>query len=327
MRARQRVVIVTPYGRASNNGNWHTAARWARWLGATHAVEVVQRWTPRHAADVLIALHARRSADSIAAFAQAHPKRRLVVVLTGTDLYRDIATDENAQRSLQLATRLVVLNAVGAQSLSAALRGKSICIPQSAGALSPGRKPARYFDVAVVGHLRDEKNPQLVWSVAAQLPPEARIRLWHAGAARQPGMAAQARRVMRSHAHYRWLGDLPRAAARQLMRRCHVLLHPSRMEGGAQAVIEAVTAHTPVLASRIDGNVGLLGQDYPAYFDDDNADQAAALLLAAASAPRLLARWSRAAEQAARQFDPALEARRVHQLVTGRESPAAPARR
>jgi glycosyltransferase involved in cell wall biosynthesis len=83
-------------------------------------------------------------------------------------------------------------------------------------------------------------------------------------------------------------------------------------------VIEAVTAHTPVLASRIDGNVGLLGPNYPAYFDDDNADQAAALLLAAAAEPRLLARWTRAADKAARQFDPALEARRVLALVTVR---------
>ena len=318
MRARSRVVIVTPYGRAANNGNWHTAARWARLLAEDCSVAVVTRWTPRIDADVLIALHARRSAESIAAFAEQHPGRRLVVVLTGTDLYRDIATDASAQRSLDLATQLVVLNAVGHERLPDKLRRKTVYIPQSARALAPGRKVQRLFDVAIVGHLRDEKNPQLVWAVAAQLPPDARIRLWHAGAARQPGLASDARRVMRTHAHYHWLGDLPRAQARQLMRRCHLLLHPSRMEGGAQAVIEAVTAHTPVLASRIDGNVGLLGRDYPAYFDDDDADQAAALLLSAAAEPRLLARWTRAADKAARQFDPALEARRVRALVNAR---------
>jgi putative glycosyltransferase (TIGR04348 family) len=318
MRARPRVVIVTPYGQAANNGNWHTAARWAQFLANDCNVAVVTRWTQGHDADVLIALHARRSAASIAAFAGQHPDRRLVVVLTGTDLYRDIATDASAQRSLDLATRLVVLNGIGHERLPGKLQGKTVTIPQSARALSPGRKAQRFFDVAIVGHLRNEKNPQLIWAVAAQLPPDARIRLWHAGAARQPGLAGEARRVMRAHPHYHWLGDLPRAEARQLMRRCHLLLHASRMEGGAQAVIEAVTAHTPVLASRIDGNVGLLGRDYPAYFDDDNADQAAALLLSAAAEARLLTRWTRAAEKAARQFDPALEARRVRALVTGR---------
>lgn len=315
---RPRVVIVTPYGRAANNGNWHTAARWARFLASDCAVEAVTRWTRSDDADVLVALHARRSAESIEAFAQEHPGRRLVVVLTGTDLYRDIATDAGARRSLDLATQLVVLNGIGHERLPGKLRPKTVYVPQSARALSPGRKAQRFFDVAIVGHLRDEKNPRLVWSVAAQLPPDARIRLWHAGAARQPGLASQARRVMRAHRHYRWLGDLPRADARQLMRRCHVLLHPSHMEGGAQAVIEAVTSHTPVLASRIDGNVGLLGRDYPAYFDDDNAVQATALLLSAAAESRLLARWTRAASKAARQFDPALEARRVRALVIAR---------
>jgi putative glycosyltransferase (TIGR04348 family) len=315
MHARQRVAIVTPYGRAANNGNWHTAARWAGFLAARHDVQLLTRWTPRHAADVLIALHARRSAESIAAFDAHHPDRPLIVVLTGTDLYRDIALDASAQRSLALASQLVVLNDLGSAALPEALRAKSVCISQSARTLAPGRKAQRWFDVAIVGHLRDEKNPQLVWSMAAQLPPETRIRLWHAGAARQPGLTAQARQVMRRFAHYQWLGDLPRAQARQLMRRCHLLLHPSRMEGGAQAVIEAVTAHTPVLASRIDGNVGLLGVDYAGYFEDDNADQATALLLALATTPRLHARLVGQCARRARDFAPEREARAVLALV------------
>jgi hypothetical protein len=44
----------------------------------------------------------------------AHPRRGLAVVLTGTDLYRDIATDAAAQRSLALAQALVVLQELGA---------------------------------------------------------------------------------------------------------------------------------------------------------------------------------------------------------------------
>jgi glycosyltransferase involved in cell wall biosynthesis len=120
---------------------------------------------------------------------------------------------------------------------------------------------------------------------------------------------------MRQFAHYQWLGDLPRAQARQLMRRCHLLLHPSRMEGGAQVVIEAVTAHTPVLASRIDGNVGLLGADYAGYFGDDNADQATALLLALATTPRLHARLAGQCARRARDFAPEREAHAVLALL------------
>ena len=314
---RARVAIVTPYGRQSNTGNWHTAARWARFLAPRFDVEVVTRWRAGLTADALIALHARRSADSIEAYATAHPGRRLVVVLTGTDLYRDIDTDASAQHSLERASRLVVLNECGPARLPAHLRSRTVVIPQSAASLTPGRKVQRHFDVAVVGHLRDEKNPQLLWRVAAQLPQDTRIRLWHAGGPLDRDLAQEARRVMKAHPQYQWLGDLPRAQARQLMRRCHVLLHPSRMEGGAQAIIEAVTAHTPVIASRIDGNVGLLGADYAGYFDDDDADQATALLLAASGERRLLARLARQCAGRAREFRPEREAQRVRALLTG----------
>ena len=110
---RPRVTLVTPHARSSNTGNWHTAARWARFLRATYRLEVRQDWDGTRC-DLLIALHARRSAGAIARFAEACPDRPLVVVLTGTDLYRDLATDRGAQRSLALATRLVVLNRRGA---------------------------------------------------------------------------------------------------------------------------------------------------------------------------------------------------------------------
>jgi Mg-chelatase subunit ChlD len=70
-----------------------------------HRVEIEQQWTGGRS-DLMIALHARRSADSIARYAETPPERPLVVVLTGTDLYRDIPFDESAQRSLKLATRL-----------------------------------------------------------------------------------------------------------------------------------------------------------------------------------------------------------------------------
>jgi hypothetical protein len=99
--ARARITLVTPYGAAANNGNWQTASRWARMLRGPYDVRIV---TPGNltdpAPDLMIALHARRSAPSIAAFATL-PQRPLIVVLTGTDLYRDIDTDASARASLQ----------------------------------------------------------------------------------------------------------------------------------------------------------------------------------------------------------------------------------
>src|SRR4051794_14565358 len=109
--SRPSVVIVSPALAGANNGNWQTAHRWASFLAKTCDVRTVSHW-PDEAGDRderMIALHARRSADSVAAWAAARSQSTLAVVLTGTDLYRDIHSDASARRSLELAGRLVVL--------------------------------------------------------------------------------------------------------------------------------------------------------------------------------------------------------------------------
>lgn len=96
-----RIALITPYGREQRNGNWHTAVRWARFLReAGHRVRVQVEWDGR-GADLMLALHARRSFVSIRAFAERHPSRPLLLALTGTDLYRDIHEDASAQRALE----------------------------------------------------------------------------------------------------------------------------------------------------------------------------------------------------------------------------------
>jgi putative glycosyltransferase (TIGR04348 family) len=263
----------------------------------------------------MIALHARRSAASIDAFAATHPDRPLIVVLTGTDLYRDLQHDHAAQRSLDLGTHLVVLNDLGKRALPAHVRRKTSVILQSASSLSPATRPARRFTVAVVGHLRAEKDPQLVWNLLAHVGRDVPLRVLHAGAALDETFGRKATAAARKDARYTWLGDLPRAAARQLMRRAHVLLHPSVMEGGAQAVIEAVTAGTPVIASRIDGNAGLLGRDYPGLFAVGDAAAAARLVSRAALEQAFLRRLAKACERRAPLFAPARERSTVNRLV------------
>jgi putative glycosyltransferase (TIGR04348 family) len=311
---RPRLVIITPRLADSNAGNWHTAARWARFLRSRFRVLVEPRWDGQDV-DCLIALHARRSAPSIHAFAAAHPQRALIVVLTGTDLYRDIAVDRDAQHSLQVASRLVVLNECGRRRVPRRLRAKTRIVLQSAPALRPAEHAVRRFDVAVVGHLRAEKDPQLVWQMLAHVPPRVRLRVLHAGGAHDAALGRRAAATQRRDPRYTWLGDLPRARARQLIRRAHVLLHPSVMEGGAQAVIEAVTAHTPVIGSRIDGNTGLLGASYPGLFAAGDARAAARLVVRAAEDPRFLRALRAACARRAARFSPAREAAAVIRLV------------
>jgi glycosyltransferase involved in cell wall biosynthesis len=186
---------------------------------------------------------------------------------------------------------------------------------QSAPSLARGLRPVRRFTVAVVGHLRAEKDPQLVWNLLTHIGCDIPLRVLHAGAALDESFGRRAKAAAHEDARYTWLGDLPRGAARQLMRRAHVLLHPSVMEGGAQVVIEAVTAGTPVIASRIDGNAGLLGRDYPGLFTVGDATAAARLVTRAALEPAFLRRLVSACAHRAPLFAPARERSAVNRLV------------
>jgi glycosyltransferase involved in cell wall biosynthesis len=78
---------------------------------------------------------------------------------------------------------------------------------------------------------------------------------------------------------YRWVGAMPHACTRQAIKRAHLLILPSRMEGGANVVVEALSAGTPVLGSHMSGNIGMLGADYAGYFPVGDAAALASLLL------------------------------------------------
>lgn len=313
-KVRPIVGIITPALRTANTGNWHTAARWARMLAPRYRVRVLSQWQGEPL-DLMIALHARRSAESIAAFAAAYPRRPLIVVLTGTDLYHDLKRDPEAQRSLELATSLVVLNELGADALPPRARGKAKIILQSAPPLAPGRRAVRTFDVAVVGHLRDVKDPLTVMRAAALLPPDSRIRIRHAGGSLEPALGMAARATERAHPRYRWLGEVPRTQARRLMRDSHILLHPSKLEGGAQVVIEAIQSGTPVIASDCDGNVGLLGRNYPGLFPIGDADAVAKLLRRAETDSGYYRRLQQVCRRLSARFSPRREERSLQSLV------------
>ena len=108
-----RIVIVSPALSSANNGNWQTAKRYANMLASSCVVRIVNEWDGTRTDDVLIALHARRSYSSIAAWYAQRGSEGLCVVLTGTDLYRDVKQDPQAQQSLAWAKALVVLQPAG----------------------------------------------------------------------------------------------------------------------------------------------------------------------------------------------------------------------
>jgi glycosyltransferase involved in cell wall biosynthesis len=87
------------------------------------------------------------------------------------------------------------------------------------------------------------------------------------------------------------------------------------MEGGANMLSEAIVASVPILASSIDGNVGILGPDYPGYFDVSDTRQLARLLNRAETSPEYLAELRGWIESLAFIADPAREEQAWSELL------------
>lgn len=312
---RESLVIVTPALAQAHNGNWQTAHRWARLLRPAYRVRLAEQWDGHGQDALLIALHARRSAASIEAWHAARPSRPMLLVLTGTDLYRDIETDPRARRSLDLADALVVLNELGTRQLPEVLRAKAHVVLQSCAARAPVPRTAKHLRALMVGHLRDEKDPHAYWRAVRRLAARHDLLFDHIGAALDPALGAEAAALAAGLPGFRWLGGLPHATARRRIQAAHVLVHPSRMEGGAHVVIEAMRSGTPVLASRIDGNLGVLGKGYEGVFDPGDDAALAALLERARDDADMLPRLTAQLDLRAALFAPEAERAALHRLV------------
>ena len=305
-----KIGIVTPAPPRSRYGNRITAIRWVhilRELG--HRVSISQGYEGEPY-DLLVALHARRSYLSISRFHRDHPEHPLVVALTGTDLYRDLPRSRSAQKSLELATRLVVLQPKASEELEPHLRERVRVIYQSVSARPRKRLPPearRSFDVCVIGHLRPVKDPLRAALAARRLPPSSRVRILHLGAAMDERMAGRARAESRANPRYQWLGEQPRWRVRKVLARSALCVLSSKLEGGANVVSEAIVAGVPLLASRIAGSVGLLGESYPGYFRVGDTEGLARLLDHAETDRTFLASLRSHCAKLAPLFDPARE--------------------
>ena len=223
---RQHIWIVSPASARANNGNWQSASRWARFLRTRYRVTISLHWPDAEAPspdgeppDLLIALHARRSAASLDAWTQAWPDRPSILLLTGTDLYRDIDSDASARRSLEQAGALVLLQAAGLQVLPAPLHAKAHVIYQSAATLRPAPAATRrHADICMIGHLRAEKDPDTFMRAAALVTSPA-ARLIHIGGALEPALATAAEATANKEPRYHWLGAMPHGATRQRLKR------------------------------------------------------------------------------------------------------------
>lgn len=312
-----RIILITPARPSARAGNRATAVRWANFLRqGGHRVTIATEYSGVRA-DAMIALHAWRSAAAIRLFHERYPDCPLIVALTGTDLYRFIHShSETTLDSIARADRLMVLHDKAHEALPMEYRHKVRVVHQSALSLPDSyQRRSQGFYVCVIGHLRDEKDPFRAALAARHLDANSRIRILHAGKAHDESWAEAARAEMARNPRYQWHGELPHWKVRRLMGRCRVMVLSSRMEGGANVVSEAVVAGLPVIASRIDGSVGLLGEDYPGYYPVEDERGLAELLQRAEHDPGFYAALERHCADKAPLFSPECEARAVLSVV------------
>jgi putative glycosyltransferase (TIGR04348 family) len=302
-----RIAVVTPAARGSHKGNRVTALRWAAHLRALgHSVALGQAWEGQPC-DLLVALHASKSHASVEYYRGRRPEAPLVVGLAGTDLYQDLPSSPEARRSLELATRLTVLQPLGLEALPPGVRHKARPIFQSARPAPPAPAPPGVFQVCLLAHIRSVKDAFLAAEAARRLPARSRARVVHLGAPLDAGSDEQARREMSANPRYAWLGELRRRQALSTLAGSALLVVTSRLEGGSNAVSEAIACRVPVLSTRVDGSVGVLGPEYPGFYPIGDAAALARLFERAEEDAAYMAELRAGIERVRPLVDPARE--------------------
>jgi putative glycosyltransferase (TIGR04348 family) len=299
-----KISLVTPAGAGMRNGNRHTALRWAAFLRAAgHRVAVATEDLDSNA-DLLLALHARRSHQSIADFWRRHPSRPIVLALTGTDVYRDIHVSGEAQESLERADRVIVLQSKAIEELAPHLQKKARVVVQSSATLLRHHPPKKGpFRLCMIGHLREEKDP-LRALAALRFIPDAEVEIRQAGTLLDPRLKPST-----TDKRYRWLGGVTHASALKLLASSHAMVISSLMEGGANVVCEAIRIGVPVLASHMSGNIGLLGENYGGYFPVGDARALARLISVTAKDKKLYSEMKKQIAELRPMVAPQAEAR------------------
>lgn len=248
-----------------------------RCLGFRTRVVAASGATPN--ADALVALHAYKSAALVAAFRKAYPNRPIVVVLSGTDVYARRGLRGKAAKTLVLADAIVALQPLAIKRVPAKLRNKAIAVVQSALRVTVGakRSPRSPVRLCVLGHLRPEKDPLRAAFALRHLKGRP-IAVVQAGRMLDPAYRCRIDALQSRDSRYRYLGEVPRSRALRLLASSDALVLSSRVEGGANVASEAVANGIPILASRIDGNVGMLGDDYRGYYPVGSSAALAALI-------------------------------------------------
>jgi len=312
-----KISVITPEKKQAKSGNRTTALRWAGFLReAGHRVHIDTAYGGE-AADLMVAIHAWRSADSMLRYRERFPDGPLVIGLGGTDVNTFLKSHpETTLRSMRMADALICLHDLIGEALPAPFRKKLHVVRQSALPLPGPRRPAkRNFDICVIGHLRDEKDPFRAALAVRRLPSASRLRVIHLGKAYSRDFTDQAIAEMAANPRYLWLGEVPAWRVRRELTKTRLMVISSTQEGGANVVSEAIVADVPIIASDIAGNLGLLGGDFPGYYPVGDEAALARLLERAETEPAFLDSLERHGRKLRPLFRPVHEGAALKRIV------------
>ena len=311
-----RILIVTPAEPGSRVGNRITALRQAALLrGLGHQVRVRAEYDD-WPCDVLFALHARKSAAAIARSRREAPRRPIVLILTGTDIYQNLDSEPTALEALELADALGMLQARMLERIPAELRGKAHLVLQSAHPPEHLTAPdPEFFDVCVIAHLRPVKDPLLTARASRHLPASSLIRVRHVGRALDDAAREEVLREQRENPRFRWLGEKRHDETLAILSGSRLLSLTSKSEGGPAVLSEALACRIPILATRIPATEGLLGDDHPGLFPVGDERALAALLERSEAEPSFLAELRRKSEELSPAVSPEREVEELRKLL------------
>jgi putative glycosyltransferase (TIGR04348 family) len=325
------VIIVTPALPDANNGNGQTSLRYKKHLESDYQVILCTQWSipgPGELQPVaMIALHARKSAASIQAWAAYKNSKGnvpgLVVVLSGTDLYCDLPDHPLALKSLELACQLVVLQELAIRSVPAAYRTKVRVIHQCLELEAPCKRSRSDddFKVIMVGHIREVKDPLTYMRAARHLSHDTGIQWLHIGRCSDAAYLHAIRETEMINSNYRWIDGVDHIQVLEYIADSDLLVHSSVAEGSPHVIIEAMYIGTPVLASLIEGHVGTLGQNYQGYFPAGDSEALALKVVSLREQAKankndgLLASLSKQVIDRSRFFSVSVECEKIHSLI------------
>lgn len=311
-----RILVVTPEPAGSTDGNRITASRWARILrGLGHRVTLAAGYDGKPY-DLLIALNAVKSGDAIHAFRSSLLGRPIVVIITGTDLYVSAPAGAPILGALELSDAIVTFQERTIADLPEHFRPKARAIYPSAEPIKRAAKArTTKFEVCVLSHLRSVKDPLRAALAVRRLPDSSTLRVVLAGAAVEPKLEKAAHEEAETNPRFAFAGELTHSRALALLRGSRLLVVSSFQEGGPNVISEACVLGVPVLATRVSGNVGLLGDDYGGYFAPGDDKKLAELMARCETDARFYARLQKQVKARTPLFSPARERAAIAQLI------------